>query len=164
MADILSRIANEKGEDTSKQIHKAKKAILADIRNRTTQLDITSGQLLTDTQLKKLLTHNFKPTSPESNNSVRHQLATCPPYQEAICQTDQTDTESDNDEMENQNNPHLLDMIEATTFQAGQMTVQDFTQLQDRDDYCTRVKEDMAKSNKPRSFIVRSGILLKIAR
>ena len=53
-------------------------------------------------------------------------------------------------------------MLQATTFQSGQMTKEDFANLQKEDDYCKKVKECLAQSPLRQNFRVKQDILLKL--
>ena len=170
IADLLSRISNNQEEDVSKKIHKAKTAILEDIRQRTAQLTLKTGQIISDKQLKAMLSSNNPDIlDTQSAHVLSHTFRDPDPpqAQQHMAPLDvqpqpSTSKHQDTTEEQQYDQAILDNMLQATTFQSGQMTREDFARLQKEDDYCNKVKQCLEQSPLKQNFRVKRDILLKL--
>ena len=165
VADALSRINSAAMQDKAREVNMAKKDILDSIRTKISKMRIASGTILTRKDITTFL-HQITPPEIQAQAILEAKFNThLPPdlrAEQISVFVSHMQPEPHMPEDMKQSIELQKQVLAATSFQSGNMDIDDFINLQKADKFC---QETFAVLDKPplnKRFKLKQGVLLRL--
>ena len=161
VADALSRVCSSNMEERAKEVNRAKKDILDEMRRKVKEMSVPDGTKfdgkIISTLLKQVTVPEDVLTSVIEHNFSKECRIT--DFQEGV---HISQIESDQEEDDQGSRNIQKEILAATLLQAGNMDIEDFIKLQNEDQFCIATKNLIQTPTLGKRFKVKQGVLLRI--
>ena len=165
VADALSRINSAAMQDKAREVNMAKKDILDSIRDKISRMSIPSGSVLSrkdiTTFLNKITPIEIQAAAILENKFHTH-LSPCERAEKVTVFVSHMHPEPHMPEDMQQSIELQKQVLAATSFQSGNMDIEDFINLQKADKFCQETYKILDKPPLNKRFKIKQGVLLRL--